>query len=78
MHKDAHARLLTRGNWVGQRLSRALSLQGEPAGIQQLQMSNPQTGTLRLNHQVFLAAYGGDRVFLSPQASTVNVYLKRI
>ena len=50
-------------------------MQGEPAGIQQLQMSNPQTGSLRLNHQGSLAAYGGDRVFLMFQASAVNVYL---
>ena len=52
-------------------------LQGEPAGILQLQTSNPQTGSLRLSHQVFLAAYGGDRVLPTSLVSALRLYLWR-
>ena len=53
-------------------------MQGEPAETLQLQVSKPQTGSLhgRLNLQVFLAAYGGDRIFLIFHSSVLSVYLQ--
>ena len=53
-------------------------MQGEPAEILQLQVSKTQTGSLRFNHRVFLAAYGGDRVFVISQANREVVYSKSL
>ena len=39
----------------------------------QLRMSGPQTGSLRLKRQVFLAACGGDRAFLTSPASALRL-----